>query len=350
MSSRRLVLILCVLALGNGCASTYPRVVLSNDAVKAVVYTPDNQKGFYRAVRFDRSGMIAGVEWKDHTFFGEWKDRAHNPYYSDDVVGPAEEFGMTHPLGFAEAEVGETFLKIGVGRLRKPDPKPYWFPRTYELVDFGKWTVTHGKDWVEFIHEVEDPQGYAYHYRKRMELSEEPPGFVISRVLTNTGTKPIVTSWYNHNFVVIDGQPVGPDLKIRLPFEIKNPQVVQDVVDVRPEGIGFLGPYRPDVGYGASIEGDLTTLRHAPMTFVNTRSGAGLKVGFDFTPVKLNFYGIGKAICLEPFLEIHLDPGESFAWQNPYHFFSLSQAERDFDPSKESDASENTINYEIDHP
>ncbi len=59
--------------------------------------------------------MIGRVDWSGHTFFGEWKQSRHDPNGSDDVVGSAEEFGMSAPLGYADAKPGETFIKIDVG-------------------------------------------------------------------------------------------------------------------------------------------------------------------------------------------------------------------------------------------
>ena len=49
----------------------FPQVVIANKLLKATVYLPDAEKGFYRGTRFDWSGMVAQAEYKGHTFFGE---------------------------------------------------------------------------------------------------------------------------------------------------------------------------------------------------------------------------------------------------------------------------------------
>jgi hypothetical protein len=42
-------------------------------------------------------------------------------------------------LNYAEAKPGETFVKIGVGVLKRPDEARYAFRNPYELLDGGKW-------------------------------------------------------------------------------------------------------------------------------------------------------------------------------------------------------------------
>ena len=55
---------------------------------------------------------------------------------------------MTRPatngkgLGFDQAKAGGTFLKIGVGVLRKPDDQDYSPYRLYPIQDGGQWTIT----------------------------------------------------------------------------------------------------------------------------------------------------------------------------------------------------------------
>jgi len=39
-------------------AADFPKAVLSNGPVQAVVYLPDPQKGYYRSTRFDWSGVV----------------------------------------------------------------------------------------------------------------------------------------------------------------------------------------------------------------------------------------------------------------------------------------------------
>src|SRR5579863_9190772 len=135
-------------------AAEPPQAELKNGSLRVKLFLPDRASGFYRATRFDWSGMIETVEYGGHRFYGRWfqgTDPAVRDfeYRGADIIagpntsatGPAEEFNTNDKaLGFDEAKTGGTFLKIGVGVLRRPDDRDYDHFRLYEIVDPGKWT------------------------------------------------------------------------------------------------------------------------------------------------------------------------------------------------------------------
>ena len=89
------------------------------------------------------------------------------------ISGPVEEFTTNDSgLGYDAAKPGETFIKIGVGVVRKPNEPQYRFSHTYEIVNAGKWKVKTARDHVEFTQELNDRSGYAYRYRKTVRLAK----------------------------------------------------------------------------------------------------------------------------------------------------------------------------------
>ena len=64
--------------------------------------------------------------------------------------------------------------------------------------------------------------GYGYEYPK-VRRDRSGQGRVTRSIhrLKNTGEKPIVTDFYNHNFFNVDGDPVGPNYSFVFPFEVK---------------------------------------------------------------------------------------------------------------------------------
>ena len=101
------------------------------------------------------------------------------------ITGPVEEFTV---LGYDEAKPGGTFLKIGVGILRKPDEAHYSAYRLYEIVNGGKWSVKKSKDAVEFTQELHDASsGYGYVYHKKLSLVAGKPQMLIEHSLKNVG-------------------------------------------------------------------------------------------------------------------------------------------------------------------
>jgi len=300
----------------------HPETRISNGVMSLKLYLPDAESGYYQGTRFDWSGVIARAEYKGHTLFGPWKPPL-NPLKHDNVTGPAEEFSMDDPPGYEQAQPGEPFLKIGVGLLAKPDngkdgqaPK-YRFHGKYDLLKPGTWKVTQGKDWIQFHQKIDTTFGYGYEYTKRISLSEGKPQFVIRHVLKNTGEKPIDTTHYSHNFIIIDDDPVGPNYKLRLPFKAPEP------VDVKKGK--------------ARVEGDLLTMPAAfkgsiwvqlagltgdacdnQATVLHEKSGLELHIRGDRPLLKYVVYGESLALCPEPFIAVKAAPGETMTWDTTY--------------------------------
>jgi hypothetical protein len=90
-----------------------------------------------------------------------------------------EEFQK--PIGYDTAAAGGTFLRVGVGVLRKPDDTNYASFKPYENVDSGKWTVNQKADSAEFAHELNHSSSrYGYVYSKTIRLTPGKPEMVMS--------------------------------------------------------------------------------------------------------------------------------------------------------------------------
>ncbi len=111
-------------------AADYPEATITNGQVTAKMYLPDAKNGYYRSTRFDWSGAVYSLAYKGHDYYGPWFDSVDpnviNWVYRDGKIvdgpcgaleGPVDEFQT--PLGWDEAKPGGTFIKIGVGVLRK---------------------------------------------------------------------------------------------------------------------------------------------------------------------------------------------------------------------------------------
>src|SRR5262245_41916524 len=85
------------LVLHSGHAAEPPQAEITNGIVRARLYLPDPQDGYYRGTRFDWSGQISRLEYKGHNYFGKWFDR-YDPKLHDAIMGPVEEF-LTNGAG-----------------------------------------------------------------------------------------------------------------------------------------------------------------------------------------------------------------------------------------------------------
>lgn len=191
----------------------FPKVSISNGIINASILLPDTKTGYYRATRFDWSGVVETLEYDNHSYFGQWFPK-YDPQIHDAIKGPVEEFGA---IGYDEAAVAEKFIKIGVGALKKTNAKPYSSFTLYPIENSGTWKVKAKKDRVEFTQELHDESGYAYIYTKTVRLLKGKPEMVLEHSLKNTGNKPLQTKVYDHNFFIIDQQPTGPGHKSKVP-------------------------------------------------------------------------------------------------------------------------------------
>ena len=51
---------------------TPPEAEIANGLLRAKIYLPDPQKGYYRGTRFDWSGVIHSLEYNGHDYYGPW--------------------------------------------------------------------------------------------------------------------------------------------------------------------------------------------------------------------------------------------------------------------------------------
>jgi hypothetical protein len=300
----------------------FPQTILSNGVIQATVYLPDAEKGYYRATRFDWSGLIPDLRYAGHTYFGQWYDK-YDPKINDVVMGPVEEFG-TNSLGFDDAPPGGKFVKIGVGALKKPDDgSRYNHFTTYDILDPGKWTVRNGPDFVEFTQELTDANGYAYVYSKTLRMEKDRPVLTLQHTLKNTGQKTIETSVYDHDFYMLDGKTTGPDVVVRFPFEVHwsgpaNPLVATDGKELHftQELQRGQQPQSLLTGFGLGA-GDYD------FRIENRKTGAGVRQTSDRPIARINFWSTPATVCPEAYIDLKVAPGQQTSWRIAYEFYTV---------------------------
>ena len=299
-------------------SSSFPIAKISNECLKAKLYLPDSQNGYYRGTRFDWSGVICELEYKNHQYFSEWFEK-HDPYTHDAICGPVDEFTQ---IGYEESLVGGEFLKIGVGTLRKPKEDDYNRFKLYEIINAGTRTIQVRSDSITFKHILKSDL-FPYIYTKQVKLVDNR--LLLAYTLKNSGTKPLSTSVYNHNFFTIDQQKTGPRISIRFSFQpegkwrnengpamIKDNQICYNRELNKGESV-FMDPltgFDPEKkGYHFKIE--------------NSRTGAGVKMTSDHKLLKMIFWACLTTSCPEPYMKLDIHPGEKVKWTNKYEFYEF---------------------------
>jgi hypothetical protein len=318
-------LLIVLVMLSQLTAPQFPQAELSSSSIRATLYLPDAQSGYYRGTRFDWSGVITSLKWNGHEYFGPWFER-HDPKIHDAITGPVEEFLTSDAgLGYAEAKPGESFVRIGVGAVRKPDEPAYRRFETYEIVDPGEWTVKKGSNQIEFVHELRGTAGYAYVYRKTVRLIKDT--LVLEHRLKNTGRKMITTSVYNHNFFTLDRQPTGPDIVVRFPFEPRAARALNDLAETRGRDVVFLRDFAKGQTVFTEVEGFGATASDYDFRIENRKTGAGVRITGDRPLAKLLFWSANLTVCPEPYIDASVAPGKESSWRITYQFYQAAGAQ-----------------------
>lgn len=305
-----------------------PSAEISNGIVKAKLYLPNSEHGYYRGTRFDWSGVIASLEYKGHNYFGVWFPH-YEPTLHDAITGPVEEFraaeGPEGGLGFAEAKPGDTFVKIGVGVLKKPDDQPYTFARTYPLVNPGTWISRPEKDQIHFIQELDDDSGYSYRYEKTVRLLRNKPELVLEHKLTNRGKRTIETDVYDHDFYVIDGTPTGPSFTVKFAFTPKADSNFNGFAEIRGNDLVYLKTLEDHQTASSFLKGFGASAKDYDIRVENSATKAGVRQLGNRPISTVNFWSIRTTVCPEAYVHIKVKPGQSMRWAIHYQFYELGK-------------------------
>jgi hypothetical protein len=323
----------CALAHGS---SAPPQSEISNGLLRVKLYLPDAVNGFYRGTRFDWSGVVADLQYKGHSYYGPWFTGT-DPAVSDfiykgpeiiagpcsAITGPVEEFNPA--LGYEEAKAGGTFIKIGVGVLRKLDDKPYSAYQLFPIVDAGKWSVTKHKNSVEFTQELHDPaSGYGYVYHKTISLVEGKPEMTIEHSLKNVGTHAINTNVYDHNFLVLDKKPTSAAFSITFPFEVAaDPMPEKELAEVEKNQLLYRKLLVGEDRVYFAIQGFGKTADDYKIHIDNSEVKAGMTISGDRPIAKMALWSIRSVIAVEPFIDISLAAGGEATWKYNYEYYTL---------------------------
>ncbi len=289
-----------------------------------MVFLPDSQNGYYRSSRFDWSGVIACAAYSGHTFWGEWFSK-YDPYLNDAITGPVEEFRSADGgLGFAEAQPGGLFVKIGVGVLRRDNAAPYQFGHYYPMVDGGHWQVHTRRRSIRFEQQLRSPTGVSYKYTKVVELDRNGAVISLHHSLKNLGSAPIVTDVYDHDFFMLDHQSTGPGMQITFPFVPHPDESLAPAAVVEGNAIVYKQRLEPRQTVAAYLTGYSTAIRDYDIKTEDTVHHFGIEQTADKPIAKLYLWSIPTTISPEAYIHLDIAPGHTATWTLHYRLFKTA--------------------------
>lgn len=321
-----------------GQAQTPPQATIHNKQLSVTFNLPDAKNGFYKGVRFDWSGSIADLQFAGHHIYKSWfssvdptvpdvayKDGNIVVGVNTGMTGPVEEFQT--PIGLADAPIGGSFLKIGVGLLKKVDTTPYRFTQHFEIVDGGKWTVHKTSNSITFEQVLGGPTSdYGYVYTKTIRLVGNTSQLVIEHHLKNTGKLALASPIYDHNFLTIDGIPVGKGYSITAPYEIKSTRAPDaKFVQIDGKTATYIADLTGEDRVSFGLQGSSNQVSDYDFSIVNKTAGVGVNIKGDQPLTNAIVWSIRSILAVEPFIKIQADPGKDASWSYTYTYSSVSK-------------------------
>lgn len=363
----------------------YPKVVLSATpapqgarpfALKsATVYLPPfslADPGYYASSRFDWGTMIGAFELSDGRVLSPptaWR-APHDPQWPESALGMAAEFGcgddgaLCGPgwgaygaslapangvLGYEDAAPGAPFLKIGVGKLLKGSCPAcngsaradiYRFNQPYEFASTAAWRVQSSSTHVEM--ETEDTLGRAWGYRLRRRVSVSGGALTVHTVLENVGERPFSVPYYSHNFLQLEGEPIGAGWRLRLdgvnasayadcawaeplaayaravgPETLETTRRVREPTKLKAMFDGAALGFAPSGAFSLELPGGGV---HVRRTLALDGAYGQLADGTPLPLYALNLYAEAHTLSPEPILLLSLGRGERTAWTETIAF------------------------------
>jgi hypothetical protein len=307
-----------------------------------------NPSGVYEKREIERTTELYGTEL--------WRT-PHNPYWPESGVGLASEFGVGDDgancdlrcgwdgvddvtnglLGYKEAALGESFLKIGVGEFIKGScpacdfTGDYKFNSPYQFAKEPVWTMTQIGDNTVVLQHEQKLNRYGYRLQKAISLQDNV--LTVTSTLTNLGVDAFRTAWYSHHFFNCNAEPVGPEYSVNLDLKESKPQMFEEpglsgwtiplrnYAKVKQQDKSIDVEIQRYVGDGTRIKAEF--LRDEDSTGGFTLKGCGVAVQEDIPEVNkdgaITMYGFNLYIekstfSPEPQIFIHLESRASTSW------------------------------------
>lgn len=253
--------------------------------------------------RFDRTAVVRSVTVGGVELLGPW--------------GLSDEFGLYGDgvLGYPEAAVGGTFLKVGVGRLVRDTEARYHFAHPYPVDMLFPIEVDADERSLTVAQRSAGEGAWHYEYRKSYALSEADE-LEIRYELTNTGTSAWTFEHYNHHWFRVEGVPVGPGYRVVTGFELPP---AETGFDRSPFSLAMPGPLAPGAAeyYASELAGVPVSANRFEL-----QVGGATMVSYQgaLSPARFAVYAHADGFCPEVFTRGAVQPGETVGWAATYHF------------------------------
>jgi hypothetical protein len=148
---------------------------------------------------------------------------------------------------------------------------------------------------------------------------------VLEHSLRNTGTRAIRTNVYNHNFLVLDGQPPGPGLVITVPYRIQTGRRPnKELAEIRGNQIVYVKTLANQDVVTTPLRGFGDSSKDNAIRIENHRLGAGMTITGDRPLSSASLWSIRAVVAMEPFVSVAIEAAKEFTWKSTYSYYTLA--------------------------
>jgi hypothetical protein len=266
----------------------------------------------YKGMRFDNTGLITQVILDGKHEFCSAEKMIEQEGLGG--IGLCNEFGLCYVPEYEDMAVGDEFVKIGVGLVKKTSEAPYLSWEPYPLNRFNI-EIESGQDWARYKVKSEERNGYNVDYEKDIKVIDNC--IYVEYRLCNTGKKGLNINEYCHNFIAIDKNKVGSEYSLKAPCSL---EVTSENVS-ETEGNRLTWKNVPDKTFYMAVDADNTEMgrewciEHMP-------TGVSMAEKVDCDLVRFALWGEAHVVSPEMFIKVDLKPGESKIWHRIFTFNS----------------------------
>lgn len=289
-----------VFTMGEACAEVH---VLSHGDLRVEIETATNRHMDEFGPRFDRTAIVRSVTVSGVEFLGAW--------------GLCDEFGLygNGVLGYETADIGGTFVKIGVGTLVRDSAASYHFAHPYPVRQLFPVQTETGDKLFAIVQDSDPALPTRYRYRKTYTVGADNM-LTIQYQLTNTGEHPWTFEHYNHHWFRFRGVEPGPGYQVSTGFSLPD---AETKFLLAPNALRMATPLRK--GEAAYYASDLPDAAADTNTLELSVDGNTI-VHYEasFRPARFAVYASDSGFCPEIFKRSELQPAESVNWSATYRF------------------------------
>ena len=282
------------------------RIILQSGLMKAEILTPWSND--YTLTRFAHTGFVSGLWMGDVCFTQAERAQAHQ--ISTGGVGLCSEYKC--PAIEMDSAVGEEYLKVGVGVLRRTE-KP-WRIVDEQRVQGLPASLSACEDAAVFECLSPMVNGYAYREKRTLQLKE---GVLRQEIeMENTGEKALDISEYCHNFVSLGGIPTDETHRLELFGAQLQPTAAGSVLQRAECGAVWTGPVSSSFSSECDVTGPAQPLA---WRLTSSRTSASIAEALEFAPSSVYLWGTEYCVCAEVYKGLLIQPGQTARWSREWH-------------------------------